>query len=113
MGGRAAQEELDGLARDGCTTSNCEDEGEAGPSTAAGAAAGSSVGPMGGVDGWATTAEEEGEGGKEGGGVAVEGVEGGVGVEEVEGLDSLASGGEVPTSKIGSGGTPGQVVTGC
>lgn len=64
-----------------------------------GAAAGSGLGPVGGMDPWAATAEEEGEGGRKGGGVAVEGVEGGVGVEEMEGLGTLASGGEITTSE--------------
>ena len=85
----------------------------AGSSAVAGAAAGSSVGQVGGLDPWAATAEEEGVGGREGGCVAVEGVEGGVGVEEVEGLGTLASGGEVTTCKGGSGGTPGQAFAGC
>ena len=79
----------------------------------AGAAASSSVGQVGGLDPWAATAEEEGEGGREGGCVAVEGVEGGVGAGKVDGLGTLVSGGDVTASKGGSRGTPGQAFTGC
>ncbi len=88
-------------------------EGCAGPLVVARATASSDVGAMGALDSRTKVAEEEREGGREGGSVAVEGVEGGMGVEKVEGLGTLASGGEATASTGGSGKTSGEALAGC